>query len=374
MSRATFAESEGEETETTTTTTSSVGRTIGVWVDLASPSHPFFFKALTDSLSNVETTVTVREKTETVPLARQVGYEFRTLGRDYENPHLRKIGIPLRTAQLALQAPTADVALSSRNAMCILAAKARGIPSIHFTDNDICAYVDGLKSEELYHRLEAQATHNVVPAAFQTEVLTDRGADPDSIHTYDGYKEDVYVASFDPDPTFLDDLPFDSQDFIVVRPEALSATYVDADGSLVPDVLAGAVERGINVVYLPREDADREFAAGLPDEQVYVPDEAISGLELAWHARCVLTGSGTMAREAARMETPAVSFFPSTLISVDRALIEEGEIFHSRDADDIVDYVDSLTDRDAEPDLTRAREVRREVADLTASLMNEFVD
>ncbi|MDS0300414.1 DUF354 domain-containing protein [Halogeometricum sp. S1BR25-6] len=347
---------------------------IDVWVDLASPSHPFFFKSLTDSLSNIRATVTVREKTETVPLTRQVGYAFRTLGRDYENPHLRKLGIPIRTAQLAFEAPKADVALSSRNAMCILASKARGIPSVHFTDNDICAYVDGLKAEELYHRLEAQATHNVVPAAFRTEVLTERGANPERVHTYDGYKEDVYVASFDPDPTFVDELPFDNREFIVVRPEALSATYVDADGSLVPPILAGAVERGINVVYLPREAGDREFAAGLPENRVFVPNEPLSGLELAWHARCVLTGSGTMAREAARMETPAVSFFPNTRISVDRALIDEGEIFHSRDAGDVLDYVESVSDRDAKPDLSRAKCVRREVAGLTADLVNDMVD
>ncbi|ADQ69310.1 hypothetical protein C499_12110 [Halogeometricum borinquense DSM 11551] len=370
MSRATFAANDAEQSETT----HDAGRAIDVWVDLASPSHPFFFKALTDSLTNVKTTVTVREKTETVPLARQVGYEFQTLGKDYENPHLRKLGIPLRTAQLAVKAPKADVALSSRNAMCVLAAKARGMPSIHFTDNDICAYVDGLKAEELYHRLEAQATHNVVPEAFQSEVLTERGADPDSVHTYSGYKEDVYVAAFDPDPTFLDELPFDSEEFIVVRPEALSATYVDANGSLVPDILAGAVERGVNVVYLPREENDRSFADGLPAERIYIPDNPLSGLELSWHARCVLTGSGTMAREAARMETPAVSFFPSTRISVDRALIDAGEIFHSRDAEDILDYVTSISDRDAHPDRTRARRVRREVADLTADLLNERVN
>ena len=354
----------------------AAGRPVDVWVDLASPCHPFFFKSLTDSLPNVRTTVTVREKTETVPLARDLGFDFRTVGKDYENPTLRKLGIPLRTAQLALRMPTADVALSSRNAMCVLAAKARGVPSIHYTDNDICAYVDGLRSEELYHRLEAQATHNVVPAAFETAVLTDRGADPDTVHTYDGYKEDVYVATFDPDPTFPDRLPFDGEEFVVVRPEALSATYVDAEGSIVPELLADATGRGINVVYLPRNTADHAFAEGadVDESRLYVPPEALSGLELAWHARCVLTGSGTMAREAARMQTPAVSFFPSTRISVDQALIEAGDVYHSRDPEAIVDYVDSLSSGDARSDLTTAKRVHREVVDLTAALVEEVHD
>lgn len=369
VSEATFSAREETDSEPTRR-----GRPVNVWVDLASPSHPFFFKALTDTLSNVGTEVTVREKTETVPLAEEVGFDFETIGKDYENPTLRKVGIPMRTAQLAVSAPDADVALSSRNAMCILAAKARGIPSIHFTDNDICAYVDDLKAEELYHRLEAQATHNVVPEAFETKVLTERGADPDSVHTYDGYKEDVYVAEFEPNPTFPERLPFGGEEFIVVRPEALSATYVDAEGSIVPDILSGAAERDINVVYLPRNDEDEKFAEGVPSENVYVPDGALDGLQLAWHARCMLTGSGTMAREAARMETPAVSFFPSTLISVDQALIDEGEVFHSRDAEEILDYVESLTDDEATPDLTRAKRVRREVAELTASLINQSVE
>lgn len=354
-------------------TAADISRPVDVWVDLASPSHPFFFKSLTDSLPNARTTVTVREKTETVPLTRDLGFDFRTVGKDYENTTLRKLGIPLRTAQLALRMPAADVALSSRNAMCVLAAKARGVPSIHFTDNDICAYVDGLRSEELYHRLEAQATHNVVPAAFRAEVLTDRGADPASVHHYDGYKEDVYIATFDPDPTFPDRLPFDGEEFIVVRPEALSATYVDAERSIVPDILADATNRGINVVYLPRDAGDHAFAEGVDESRLYVPPEALSGLELAWHARCILTGSGTMAREAARMQTPAVSFFPSTRISVDQALIEAGDIYHSRDPEAIVDYVDSLSKSEARSDLTTAKRVHREVVDLTTALIDDEV-
>jgi predicted glycosyltransferase len=345
---------------------------VTAWIDLASPSHPFFFDGLTGALDGLDSSVTVRDKTETVPLAREVGFQFRTVGKDYENVHFRKLGIPLRTAQLYLQAPDADVALSARNAMCILAAKARGIPSIHFTDNDICAYVDGLYAEELYHRLEARATHNVVPAAFLTEVLTDRGADPDRVHAYDGYKEDVYVAGFEPDPDFPDRLPFDDP-FVVVRPEALSATYVDAETSIVPELLSGLSDRGLNVVYLSREARDRAF---VPDgsDRVYVPDGALSGLDLAWYARCVLTGSGTMAREAARMETPAVSFFPNTLISVDQALVEDGQVFHSRDPGTVVDFVDSLCARDAVPDRTTARRVRDEVAGLTADLVDREVD
>ena len=343
-------------------------RPIRAWIDLVSPSHPFFFAALAEGLDDVAVATTVREKTETVSLAREVGFTHRVVGRDFDNALVRKAGIPLRTAQLALEAPDGDVSLSSRNAMCVLASKLRGIPSIHFTDNDITAHIDGLWVEELYNRFEAAATHNVVPAAFATEELTRWGADESAIHTYDGYKEDVYVANFDPEPEFPERLPFASGEYIVVRPEALTAAYVDAD-SIVPELLAAADERDIGVVYLPRGRGDEVHARDYDDDAVFVPDGAVNGLQLAWHARCVLTGSGTMSREAACMEKPAVSFFPNTLLSVDQELVADGRIFHSRDADAIIGHIAGLDEDDVAPDRERARAVRDEVVALTNELL-----
>jgi uncharacterized protein len=341
-----------------------------VWIDLASPSHPFFFDALVDALTGIDTRTTVRRKTETAALSADLGFDHRVIGRDFDDPLLRKVGIPLRAAELALRMPDCRVSLSSRNAMCILASKARGVPSIHFTDNDITAYVPDLTAEKLYNRIEATATHNVVPRAFRVDELYRRGAAADSVHTYDGYKEDVYVAAFEPDPTFLDRLPFSS--YLVVRPEALTAAYIDTEvESIVPRLLSEAVDRGYNVVYLPRKRGDEGFCDGFPADRVFVPPSPLNGLDLAWHAGCVLTGSGTMAREAACMGKPAVSFFPAQLLSVDRELVRDERIFHSRDPVAILGYIDALCASDRRPDLRRSRRVRAEVAALTERLVVE---
>jgi predicted glycosyltransferase len=351
-------------------TEATVSRQTHEWVDLVSPSHPFFFRALVDGLDPLSMTVTVRKKTETVPLAQEVGFDAEIVGRDFDNPMIRKLGIPLRAAQLALQAPEADVALCSRNAMCILASKARGIPSIHFTDNDITAHVDGLRAEKLYNRLEALATHNVVPEAFDTWELKRWGASSKSIHTYDGLKEHVYVANFEPTSGFTDQLPFD--EYVVVRPEAMTAAYVNVNQSIVPRLLTEVVDRGFNVVYLPRSRGDDEFADAFSADRVYTPSNALNGLDLAWHAECVLTGSGTMAREAACMETPAVSFFPNSLLSVDKQLVDEGKVLHSRDVPEIAEYLTGLDEADAEPSRKRARTVRDEVVALTQGLVDDM--
>ncbi|WP_331233269.1 DUF354 domain-containing protein [Natronorarus salvus] len=352
-----------------TTTTRTTAR-YAVWIDLASPSHPFFFDALVDGLSGVDVRTTVRRKTETAALSADLGFDHRVIGRDFDDPRLRKVGIPLRAAELAVRMPDCGVSLSSRNAMCILASRARGVPSIHFTDNDITAYVPDLTAEKLYNRIEATATHNVVPRAFRVGELYRRGAGVDRVHTYDGYKEDVYVATFEPDPAFLDRLPFSS--YLVVRPEALTAAYIDPEvESIVPRLLSDAVDRGYNVVYLPRKRGDEGFCDGFPADRVYVPPTPLNGLDLAWHANCVLTGSGTMAREAACMGKPAVSFFPAQLLSVDRELVGEGRVFHSREPRAILDHIDALDAADRRPDLRRSRRVRAEVAALTERLVAE---
>lgn len=338
-----------------------------VWLDLISPSHPFLFAGLLDHMADIRFRTTVRKKTETADLAREVGFDFDLLGRDFENVTLRTAAVPLRTIQVTLQAPAADVSLSARNAMCVLASRARGTPSIHFTDNDITAYVDAPLVERAFCRFRAAATHHVVPSAFQISELTRWGADPDRIHTYSGYKEDIYVASFDPDESFTERLPFET--YVVLRPEALGAAYVDEQESLVPQLLEALTAAGANIVYLPRRPGDRPHADPYPDDRVYVPDGALDGLQLAWHSDGVLTGSGTMAREAACMGKPAISFFPGPLLSVDRSMVEDGLMLHSRDPGEISSYLMAVGTTDRMPDRERCFQVGKEVSSLVRALI-----
>lgn len=341
-----------------------------IWIDLASPSHPTFFKGIADGL-DLPQVVTARDKTETVPLANEAGFDFTVRGRDFDNEWLRTVGVPLRTIQLAARTPEADVSLSARNAMCVLASKVHGVPSIHYTDNDVTYYQETPLVEEGFNYFRAMATRHVVPEAFQQAELTEYGADPATIHTYDGYKEDVGVANFEPDDSFTEMLPFGDREYVVVRPEAMGAAYIDIEESLVPALLEGIVDRGLNAVYLPRRDRDRAYADRYDADRVFAPDRPLDGLQLAWHGRAVLTGSGTMAREAASMGKPAVSFFPHTMLSVDQRLVADGHVFHSRDADEIVDYLTGLDGGDVEPDRTRARRTRDEIVEITEGIIDE---
>jgi hypothetical protein len=187
------------------------------------------------------------------------------------------------------------------------------------------------------------------------------------IFQFDGFKEDIYIADYKPDPDFFDYIPF--KNFVTVRPEALKAEYVPKHvKSIVPDILAGLDESGYSVLYLPRYEEDRAWAN--PFKNVFIPPEPLNGLDVCYYSQAVLTGSGTIAREAAVLGTPAVSFFPGEeLLSVDNEMIKRAWLMHSRDPLEIVEYIKNTKER--EVNIERSKNVREEVIHILRDILTD---
>jgi len=101
-----------------------------------------------------------------------------------------------------------------------------------------------------------------------------------------------------------------------------------------------------------------------------MPAEPLKGLDVCYYSKAILTGSGTFAREAACMGTPAVSFYPEELLAVDQQMVEDGWIFHSREIEEIVDYV--LNAKKRRVDLSRRRRVQSEVFKIFREILDEI--
>jgi predicted glycosyltransferase len=327
-----------------------------IWVDIINPSHSHFFSSILPELGEYEVFVTLRDRAETVGLANSFGLSGEVIGTDYRDPMRKTAAMMYRTGQLFMRVRDFDVALSFENGMSTLVSRVRGGTSILFCDNDLKFHQKTSSLQDLEMKFKLMADHLIVPRACR-ETFSFH-ADPDAIVSFDGYKEDVYIADFKPDPTFSEKIPF--HDFIVLRPEALGSFYVKEKASIVPALMSLAEKESLNVVYLPREKAD--FAHICTNNGVYIPENPINGLDLCYHARAVLTGSGTMAREAACMGRHAVSFFPSkSLLSVDQELIHAGKMLYSRDPEEIIDFVAGVGRAHTTPDLKRSRAVKARV-------------
>ena len=300
-----------------------------LWFEVISPSEALFFNSLTRDLQGFDLTFTAAEAAETTSVLRLKGARFREFGSHPTTKGIRKkLGVISRSFACTLRVPRYDVALSFDNLYAVIASVARRRPAVSVEDND--------RIERVNFRFTLRHSDFILlPEAFPTSKVTKLGIGEERIMRFPGYKEDIYIADFTPDPDFPSQIPFER--YVVLRPEALFAVYLDHARSIVPALSAALIRSGFKVVFLPRDE--RERALLKPSEDVFVPRHALNGLDLCWHADGVMTGSGTLAREAALLGVKAVSFFPEELLAVDKDLVSQGKVYHSKDPEAIVSHM-----------------------------------
>jgi uncharacterized protein len=143
-------------------------------------------------------------------------------------------------------------------------------------------------------------------------------------------KEDVYAPRFRPDPSINDLLGFKKSELVItLRPPATEAHYhVQESDTLFRAVVEFLREQSnVKVVLLPRNaKQEAEARAAWPDlfasGKFVVPSRAVDGLNLIWHSDLMISGGGTMNREAAAMGVPVYSIFRGTIGAVDRYLAQ----------------------------------------------------
>lgn len=328
-----------------------------IWIDIKNSHEPAFFRSFMSRFRDHEFVITSRRYAEIQKLLDKYQVENIVIGAHYGGNIIKKMGgLAVRDLSLYLKVPAFDVSLSHGSINAIHVAKLKRKPAISFYDNEKAAIGNRISFRFV--------DHLITPKALPIGSLIEQGAVEDRIIQYDGFKEDIYEADFVPDPDFLGNLPF--SDFIAIRPEALQAAYVKEKKSIVPDLFRAFLRENVNILYLPRYKVDRDYAKRL---DVFIPDGPLKGLDVCYYSKAVLTGSGTFAREAACMGTPAVSFYPEDLLAVDQKLIHDNRMLHSRNISDIVEYV--LSRKKKHPDISRSKRVQGEVFKILEGLLAE---
>jgi len=270
-----------------------------------------------------EVLLTARDLSQTHALLRLHGLRFTPVGGHGAGSTLRRAGRSAgRALSLARWARGRGIALAlghgSRGQA--LAARLLGIPAVTFVDYEyVSMKLFGLCCRAVF-----------VPEAVPPEVLARRGVPERRLVSYPGYKEQVYL-----DPARDRRHPVDPP-VILLRPPARLAHYHTARSERSYRRLLrrlGAEAGACRVSILPRYASDREDLAPLLAQYPHfeITDAARDGRELVLEASLVLSGGGTMIREAAVLGVPAASFFGGPVGGVDRALAEAGRLTLLRD-------------------------------------------
>lgn len=320
-----------------------------IWIDIKNAHEPLFFKSIIKNFKRHEFFVSCREFAETVDLLRKYNIKSNVIGKRPEGNIIKRIlGFYSRVIKLYIKVAKFDVSLNHMSTWAVYTSKLRFKKNITIGDNDI----DHMLNKRMFKYVDFL----IIPKVVSKKKLIQDNMREEGIYLFDGYKEDIYVADFEPDPKFLLHLPF--KDFVTIRPESIQATYIPKGiVSIVPDLFKEFSKENINVLFLPRYKSDIYYANGFSN--VYIPPKPLNGLDICYYSKAVLTGAGTFAREAACIGSPAASFFPGKeLLAVDQKMIEDGRVFYSRNPQKIVEYALNSKKRDFE--LSRSKKVQRE--------------
>lgn len=297
-----------------------------IWIDLDNTPHIPFFKPIIRELEIRGYTVvlTARDAFQACELATRFGLVYTKVGRHYGKNRLLKVwGLAWRSLQLLpfVLRERPGVGLSHGSRAQILLCNLLRIPTIMVMDY-----------EHAQTPLLLRPRWEIVPDMLLKEKLHCKARE--RIRKYKGIKEDVYAPEFKPDPTLCQQLQLGSSEVIVtVRPPATEAHYHNPESELFFVQFMNRVcsSPGVKAVLLPRNKTqEAQLRAGWPqwfgDSKVIIPKEAVDGLNLLWYSDLVVSGGGTMNREAAALGIPVYSIFRGKSGAVDRHLQSEGKM------------------------------------------------
>ena len=304
-----------------------------LWIDLANSPHVPFFKALAKRFAaqGYEIETTARELAETIPLAHAAGFTPEVVGGHAGRDVSKKAGsLMSRAWALAAWARKRkfDLAISHNSYSQILAARGLGLKTITLMD------YEHQPANHLAFRL---ASRIIVPESFPAKRLRAFGARVGKVRRYHGTKEDVYLADFQPDPSFgaqLCELGVNPDNTLVLmRPPAHDALYHRFQNTLFDDALRMLLaNESVQVILLPRNEAQR---AAYAKERLIIPAAPLDGANLIAASDWVISAGGTINREAAALGVPAASIYAGQWAAVDEGLVEEGRLRRIASSEDL---------------------------------------
>jgi len=304
-----------------------------IWVDLDNSPHVPFFRPIIEELRsrNYEVLVTARDAYQVRELIEFYGVPAKVVGKHYGKHKIWKaLGTCMRALALAsiVRKEKPDLAICHGSRGMLIASRLLKIPSVVMVDYEFTARVPLFR-----------ATWLMVPS-----VISEGAFRPGRrIIKYPGIKEDVYLSRFCPDQTLRRRLGIEPDHLLItVRPPATEAHYHNPEAEkLLTEALHWAVvQPSSRILLLPRnkrQEAELQsaWAEDIASGKIVIPPHVEDGLNLIWNSDLVISGGGTMNREATALGVPVYSIFRGKIGAVDHYLAEQGRLVLLETVEDV---------------------------------------
>jgi len=315
-----------------------------IWIDLDNSPHVPFFSPIIKELNKrgYQVNLTARGCFQVCGLADLYNLNYKRIGRHYgKNLILKVIGTIIRVLQLfpIVLKEKPNIAISHGSRSQLITSTILRIPNILILDYEHSHWVRFMKPTWVMAPNIVVDSNNIPDRAFLT---------------YSGLKEDVYAAEFTPDSEFESKLGISEDDIIVtIRPPATEAHYhnPEADKLFIEVVNFIGSNPDCKMVILPRNEITQKgfiqhtWPEWCETKKIIIPEHVVNGLDLIWASDLVVSGGGTMNREAAALGIPVYSIFRGAIGAVDHDLSETGRLTLIEKVEDVKKKI-KLTRRD----------------------------
>lgn len=320
---------------------------MNIWIDIENLPNVLFFEPIIREFKQRghKVFVTARDYVQLLDLLDLYSIDYIRIGHHYgKNKLMKIIGGGIRGLQLFLWTlnKKIDVGVGFGMPSIVLACRLGNIPHITIYDY-------GYHFIRLVNKC---ADRIIIPSAIPTDFVVDRGGKKEKIVRFPGTKEEVYARSFKPHTSnnLLRDLGIDSAKAITtIRPPAVLAHYHNEESEVLFEHLVNiiGIKKDVIGIVFPRTKAQLEELSERNLKNIYVLEKPVNGLELIWNSDLVISGGGTMIREAAALGIPAYSIFTGVRTWVGKELARKGKI----------KFVDNINDLNRIPFKKRERKI-----------------
>jgi len=304
-----------------------------IWFDADNGPHVLIMRPLVAELERQghEVVFTARDRTKTCELLEMYGLRYKKVGGEYALGMSGKIrGTFGRAWDLARTMRTSGAAVSFGHGSRALpiASRLLGIPTVTMYDYEwVNARLFNLCCRSI-----------LLPDAITRDRCVAAGIATERVVGYPGYKEELYLGMGELDGSIVADLGLRQEAVkVLLRPPATTAHYHNPEAEVLLDAILGrlAAAGDVQLVYLPRTDDQRDLPGRAGLREVIIPRKVYDGPSLVAATDLVISGGGTMTREAAIMGIPACSFFRGREGMVDEALAAAGRLVMVASPEDV---------------------------------------
>ncbi len=292
--------------------------------------------------------VTARRFAHTVELAQQRFDNVEVVGRGAAKSlpdKLVSLQDRIRALRRCARAFQPDVAVSHGSYDQVVTAKSLRVPSLVSVDYEY------QPANHLSFRL---ATKLLLPAAFEAADIDKRGG-KGKTWRYNGLKEEAYLSDFTPSPQAREQLGIAEHPgpVVTLRPPPEGALYHRGENPLYDKLVDSLRAReDVATLVLPRHPSQVEaLSQAIGGGGIRVLREVVDGPNLIWWSDAMVSGGGTMNREAVALGTPVWTLFGGTMGGVDRALIAAGRLHQLATDADLAGFDPVTRERGERPDL-----------------------